>query len=98
MSYLADRLRQGRQAAGLSQKELGEKLGISEMAISAYETCWAIPPLPALKKISKITKLPVVYFIEDSNKNVSLESLHSDVQDLKKSMSQILKFIKAYDK
>lgn len=96
MKQLPSRLKHARQKAQLSQKELGEKLGISEMAISAYETGRAIPPIPALKKISEITKLPFSYFIAEKKKQISLESLHIDIQKIKKDVSQVLKLLQSY--
>ncbi len=94
MKSLADKLRHARQSANLSQKELGGKLGISEMAISAYETGRAIPPIPALKKIAEITQLPMSYFIENENKEISMESLNRNIQRMQKDISQILKLLK----
>lgn len=98
MNLLADKLRHARQNVNLSQKELGRKLGISEMAISAYETGRAIPPLPALKRISKITNVPLIFFLEDEKRQISLESLYEEMQKMKKDISKILNILSSYER
>jgi transcriptional regulator with XRE-family HTH domain len=52
-------IKQARIRAGLSQKELGKRLGISGKTVSAYETGRAIPPMPILASISAITKVDI---------------------------------------
>lgn len=86
MNNLSNKLRHARKSAGLSQKELGEKLKISEMAISAYETGRAIPPLPSLKRISKITKFPLIYFIEDGEKSLSSKTFVKNIKKIKNTV------------
>lgn len=47
------RLTQLRKAAGLSQKELGEKLGTGQSIVSQYEVGTAKPGLQSLKELCK---------------------------------------------
>lgn len=54
---LAKNIKRARSLFGLTQKELADKLGISDKTISAYETGRAVPPTPALAKIAEITKV-----------------------------------------
>lgn len=48
-------IRIARTKAGLSQKGLADKLGVSDKTVSAYETGRAIPPTKVLAKIATIT-------------------------------------------
>lgn len=95
MDGLAHKIRYARRNKNLSQKKLGKKLELSEMAISAYETGRATPPWPTLKKISDITGFSLEYFTEKKNKNVSLESLDKNIKKIQKGVSKILKILKA---
>ncbi len=68
-SPLSKRLKQAREAIGLSQKQLGIKAGIDEFSASArmnqYETGKHTPDFLTLKQIAKILKLPLPYFYAD---------------------------------
>ena len=50
-------IRVARTRAGLSQKGLAKKLGVSDKTVSAYETGRAIPPTRVLAKIAAITNV-----------------------------------------
>ena len=64
MSLIGDNIRQARLAAGLTQKQLGEKAGIAEPTIRRYELGKLNPKLSTLQKIA--TALGVsVYSIGD---------------------------------
>lgn len=62
---LANSIQQARKTAGLSQKELGKKLSVSDKTISAYESSRAIPPVTTLKKIAEITCQPITFFFPE---------------------------------
>ena len=47
-----ERIQKARKAAGLSQKELGEKLGVSASMIGQYENDLRIPKIETLEKIA----------------------------------------------
>jgi len=68
-SNLFDRIKRARLLAGLSQKDLAQKLGVSNKTISAYEMRRAIPPVLALQKIAEVTKQPVEYFFKQEKIN-----------------------------
>lgn len=51
-AYLARNIREARRAAGLSQSELGEKIGVSGVAIMRYEKGQREPKLDQLEKIA----------------------------------------------
>lgn len=90
MEGLAHKIRYARRHKNLSQRELGKLLGISEMAISAYETNRAIPPWPALKKIGEITGFAINYFTEEENEHDTLKSLQTEIKEIKKGITKII--------
>jgi transcriptional regulator with XRE-family HTH domain len=77
---LAKVISRARKLAKLSQKELGNKLSISDKTISAYESGRAIPPVPTLQKIAEITNQPIDMFFQSDEKNeVNLTNLKLDI-------------------
>ena len=98
MNDLAKKIRYARRHADISQKKLGKKLGVSEMAISAYETGRAIPPWPALRKISENTGFPLEYFTEEKNENVTLNDLKKEIDKIKNNLQKILKLLSKNEK
>lgn len=77
---LAKVINRARKLAKLSQKELGNKLSISDKTISAYESGRAIPPVPTLQKIAEITNQPIDMFFQSDEKNeVNLTNLKLDI-------------------
>ena len=53
---IGEQIRNHRKKAGLSQKELEKKLGVSQQHIAQYENGKRIPKLETLIKISNNTK------------------------------------------
>ena len=51
---LADQIALLRKKSGLSQEELGEKIGVSRQAVSKWESGKAVPELENLKELSRI--------------------------------------------
>ena len=47
-----ERIQKARKSAGLSQKELGEKLGVSASMIGQYENDLRIPKIETLEKLA----------------------------------------------
>ena len=68
-SNLFEKIKKARLLAGLSQKDLAQKLGVSDKTISAYEMGRAIPPVLALQKIAEVTKQPLEYFFKQEKLN-----------------------------
>ena len=56
-------IKQARISAGLTQKELGEKLGISEAAISNLERRTSPPSVSTLEKIAAATGKKLVILL-----------------------------------
>ena len=61
---LKDKIVQARKQAKLSQQILGQVVGVSDKAISAYEVGRSSPPIKVLRKISKATGQPLSYFLQ----------------------------------
>lgn len=60
---IGDNIKQFRKDKGLSQKALGEKIGVSQQMIAQYETNKREPKLQALIKIAKALEIPVLYLL-----------------------------------
>ncbi|MBQ7292668.1 MAG: helix-turn-helix transcriptional regulator [Clostridia bacterium] len=67
-----------RKEKGLTQNELGERLGVTNQAISKWETETSMPDVMLLPEIAKAL-------------GVSLEMLYSDEEDTKITVAQDLK-------
>ncbi len=74
--------------SGLSQKDLAEKLGVSDKTISAYETGRAIPPTHTLAKIADLTSVPIQNIIEQENGG---SNLPSRLKNIEKRLSAVEK-------
>lgn len=65
-SPLPDRLRAARQAAGMTQRQLGEYLGMEPNLASArmtqYEKGQHAPNFQLLKRLSEALEVPIPYF------------------------------------
>ena len=59
----ATRLKQLREEKGLSQAQLGEKIGVSRGSISFYENESRIPDIEVLEKISLFFEVPSDYLL-----------------------------------
>ena len=79
---LAFKIKKARKESKMSQKELGETLGISDKAISSYESGRATPPLSTLQRMAKITHRPMSYFTgsEEEGNEYSIASMLANVE------------------
>lgn len=69
---LQQKLRVARRQMGMSQKELGKALNVTDKAISSYEVGRANPSIETLRLLSALSDKPVTYFIEE-NQTESME-------------------------
>lgn len=71
LSPISKRLREAREATGLSQKQLGIKAGIDEFSASArvnqYETGKHAPDYLTLSKLASVLKVPTAYFYAEND-------------------------------
>jgi len=70
--YIGERIRKIREIKGISQKQLGTNLGLSDKAISSYEGGRTLPPVETLFKIAKELKKPVSYFLTEIEEDSSV--------------------------
>lgn len=61
--HFANKLRELREAAGLSQEDLGEKIGCSRGSISFYEKSQRVPDIIILKKASEFFNVSPAYLL-----------------------------------
>jgi len=58
-------IRNARRRAGLTQKELGEKLNVSQSAIGQFENENSNPNLKTIRKIADALNIPISELVDD---------------------------------
>jgi len=89
---LALKIKRARKESKMSQRELGEALGVSDKAISSYESGRAVPRLNTLQKLAKITHRPVGYFTNTETENIDY-SVASMLANVEKQLIEIKKLL-----
>ena len=81
MILLSTRLKRLRLEAGLTQKELGERVGVTKVSICCYENGSRLPSLDTLVDLANVFKVDVDYLLgndyyqvaeDDSEYSISL--------------------------
>ncbi len=90
---LGERIKKARVQAGLSQKDMGKHLKISDKAVSAYEVDRAEPSIDAIRKIGKLTNRSFSYFIDDFTEGdidlqAKLESIERELKAVKEMLGK----------
>ena len=80
LSELANRIREARRRAHLSQDDLGKYIGVSDKSISAYEQGRSTPPIQKLKKIAEFTRYPLSYFTQEDNIDAMLANKLASIE------------------
>lgn len=77
---IGDKIKSLRKAAGLTQTELGERVGVKKNAVSKWE-CGRVEDIPTatLKALAALFDVPTSYLIDDET--MSPPSAGSDVLD-----------------
>ena len=78
---LADKLKEARKNAGLTQLELAEKLCVSRQAITKWESGKGIPDVENLKMISKVLNVSIDFLLDEEDvldKTVIKEQINLD--------------------
>ncbi|CAK4075541.1 helix-turn-helix transcriptional regulator [Vibrio sp. 16] len=98
-SPLPRRLRSIRKQQGITQEELGNKLGMepagASARISQYETGKHAPDYATIKRISEVLNAPVAYFYCEDDLMAEIVIQVSSLHALTKI--EILDFIDTYD-
>lgn len=63
---VGDRIKDARKKAGLTQKQLGFRIGVSSVTITRYERGERTPSTDQLKKIASALNIPVATLITDA--------------------------------
>ncbi|MDQ0186369.1 transcriptional regulator with XRE-family HTH domain [Cytobacillus kochii] len=85
MSILSERLRELRKKHKLTQKDLGDFLGISESGYGYYEQGRNEPSLESLKKLASKYEVSVSYLTGEDKKNFT----EKEEKDIAKQMEKI---------
>ena len=72
-----EKLIHARLALNLSQLELGEKVGVSERSIYAYEQTGTFPRKSVLQKLAEALRVSVTY-LTDANETDKLKNIDED--------------------
>ena len=89
MSTFGKKLRECREAKGLSQKELAKLLNTSYSVIGKYERDEMLPSIEAAKKIAKLVETTVGYLLSESEQENVLKD-----PDMLKRLNEIEKMDK----
>ncbi|GEM_PF-1033926 len=93
LDLFPERLKTARENKNISQRKLGMTLGLSDKAISAYESGRTYPPLDTLLKIAKELDKPIGYFLQEDTKEASLiskiDKLTFELKDFSKELEEV---------
>ena len=91
------RLKSARESKNISQRKLGMMLGLSDKAISAYESGRTFPPLDTLFKISRELDKTMGFFLDEDPMEASLiskvDKLTFDVKEFTKELEDTRKVL-----
>ncbi len=98
---LADKLKEARKNAGLTQAELAEKLCVSRQAITKWETDKGIPDIDNLRMLSKVLNVSIDFLLDEGEnleqtvieEEVCLEDSVEEENPESKDMLPILKIV-----
>lgn len=89
---IGERIKEARKRAGMTQKELAEKLGIPYQGIGQWENNLRKPKLETLRKIAAALSVDVWEFIEDSRVE------YDSVEDFDLDYRNMMEFLGKYPK
>lgn len=79
---IGSRMRERRQELGLSRSELAERLGVTNTAVSNYETGYSVPKIDIMFKIFKVLDCDANYLYQDDIVETGTSTLSADEQKL----------------
>ena len=89
---LQERLRETRKRAGLTQKMLAERLGVSRQTISKWEYGLAVPDADQLIQLADTLNVDIMYFLEKSEASFSREQSRAAEKAEKEAASSVSGF------
>jgi len=66
---VGERIRAARKRAGLTQKELSEKIGVSEISVRQWENTNRTPNLKRVHKIASTLDVPIESLLSDQTRD-----------------------------
>ena len=93
-------LRRARDAAGLSQQELADRIGLSQNAISLYENGSRAMPAHLLQALVRELGIPVQFFFKDTpdeslTPEAKLQEIVTKVQSSREDVNLLYMFFNA---
>ncbi len=92
---LAVRIKLARESSHISQRELGESIGVSDKSISSYEKARSMPPIEKLKKIASKTNKPILFFTEEKTIKIDIVSklnvIDKELREIRDILSKLQK-------
>lgn len=70
LKSLAQKIYTMRRSRGMTQRDLGEKLGISGSAVSMYERCERKPDMETLEALADVFNVPLSAFLDEDPADV----------------------------
>jgi transcriptional regulator with XRE-family HTH domain len=99
---VAARLRIARRSAGLTQRQLADKLGVESITVSRWERGVTSPSLPRLRRIAEITETTMSDLVrgEDvaTEQAVELAALRAELAETRELVGRIAKAIERLDR
>ncbi len=93
--HIGHRLRKARKDSGMSQKAVGESLGITDVTYSRYELNKRTPGFDILEKLSKLYNVDITYFFErevDDKRNELVDKIKVYLVEKQKLYDEISGF------
>jgi transcriptional regulator with XRE-family HTH domain len=84
----ADIIRKERKNKGLSQRELGEILGVTQQAVGRWEKKLAFPDTATLPKLAKYFGVTTDYLLSNDEKSSVMKNQSKKPKDLMKLLDQ----------
>lgn len=89
--YTGDQIRKYRKKAGLTQKELGRRLGISQQQIGQWETGKTNPKIETLQKIADVLGESLFMFLDDELFDVATDDKDFDTNHVSEVLDRRIK-------
>ena len=90
-SKIAHKIKKSRLEMRWSQAELARAIGLSDRAVSAYETGRVTPPLDVVEKISREVGKPVSYFTDYDSDTYEVETRLLDIERRLEEVKNLLR-------
>lgn len=91
--FVGNKLKYKRKELGLTQKKLGDQVGVTFQQIQKYEKGSNRIPSEKLYKFSNILEVPIKYFFEGFENNILIQT---EKNDNNISNKEIIKLVETY--